>query len=81
MKTRCRPWILCCLLVLIVLPLPIASASRAPARPPHVLPPNLALVEQWRHTAEVWADPELLATLTSPIDRPDGRPVPEPHPR
>lgn len=40
--------------------------------------PVSALVEQWRHTAAVWADPGLLRALSLPIEVLDGRPVPEP---
>jgi hypothetical protein len=39
--------------------------------------PVLTLIAQWRNTAEVWADPELLAVLRSP-DKGDFGPVPEP---
>jgi hypothetical protein len=41
--------------------------------------PVLTLIEQWRNTSDVWADPELLATLRSPredelgpVQRPSG---------
>lgn len=40
--------------------------------------PVSVLVHQWRHTAEVWADPDLLQALLPPIDTLDGRRVPEP---
>jgi len=40
--------------------------------------PVSVVVAQWRHTAEVWADPALLRALRSPIDEPDGRRVTEP---
>jgi hypothetical protein len=43
--------------------------------------PVSVLVDQWRHTAEVWAEPGLARTLLSPIETLDGRPVPEPPPR
>ncbi|MGH9379680.1 MAG: DUF6247 family protein [Thermoanaerobaculia bacterium] len=36
------------------------------------------VVEQWRHTAEIWADPELAEVLTSPVDAPAGDPVRRP---
>ncbi|MFG1627932.1 hypothetical protein [Kribbella sp. NPDC049227] len=39
--------------------------------------PVLILIAQWRNTAEVWADPELLAILRS-SDKGDFGPVPEP---
>lgn len=28
------------------------------------------VIEQWRHTAEVWADPELAASLSNPVQEP-----------
>lgn len=40
--------------------------------------PVSVLVDQWRHTAEIWADPDLLDTLSTPLDDLDGRRVPEP---
>lgn len=39
--------------------------------------PVLTLIRQWRNTAEVYADPELLAALTSPLHG-DFGPVPRP---
>ena len=39
--------------------------------------PVLTLIAQWRNTAEVWADPELLAILRSPREGGFG-PVPRP---
>jgi hypothetical protein len=39
--------------------------------------PVLTLIAQWRNTAEVWADPELLAILRSPREG-DLGPVPKP---
>ncbi|TDD56326.1 hypothetical protein E1263_25475 [Kribbella antibiotica] len=39
--------------------------------------PVLTLITQWRNTAEIYADPELLAILTSP-ERGDFGPVPRP---
>ncbi len=39
--------------------------------------PVLTLIAQWRNTAEVWADPELLAILRSPREG-DFGPVPRP---
>ncbi|WP_018352175.1 hypothetical protein [Longispora albida] len=39
--------------------------------------PISVLLTQWRHTAEVYADPELLAILTRPLDG-DFGPVPRP---
>ncbi len=33
---------------------------------------------QWKHTAEIYADPELLAAATREYDGPDGGPVPRP---
>jgi hypothetical protein len=35
-------------------------------------------VEQWRHSAEIWADPELAEALTSPVKRPLGKRVRRP---
>ena len=35
------------------------------------------VIESWRATAEVHADPELLKTLTAPLDGSDHGPVPE----
>jgi len=40
--------------------------------------PVSVLIDQWRHTAEIWADPELHRTLSTPLDDLDGRRVPEP---
>jgi len=39
--------------------------------------PVLTLIAQWRNTADVWADPELLAILRSPRED-DLGPVPRP---
>jgi NADPH2:quinone reductase len=36
------------------------------------------LLTQWRHTAEIHADPELAAALAGPFDGPDGGLVPRP---
>lgn len=41
--------------------------------------PITQLLAEWRHTAEVYADPELHAILTSPHHGDHG-PVPIPHP-
>lgn len=35
-------------------------------------------VEQWRHSAEIWADPELAEALTAPVKRPLGKRVRRP---
>jgi hypothetical protein len=35
-------------------------------------------VEQWRHSAEIWADPELAEVLTAPVKRPLGKRVRRP---
>jgi len=40
--------------------------------------PVLTLIAEWRNTAEIYADPELLAILTSP-ERGDFGPVPRPN--
>ena len=41
--------------------------------------PFITTVIQWRNTAEVWADPELLARLSAPAEIPaDPIPVPRP---
>lgn len=37
--------------------------------------PVVQLLTEWRATAEVYADPDLLAQLSSPIDEPEGSPV------
>ncbi|MFG1818472.1 hypothetical protein ACGFIF_32235 [Kribbella sp. NPDC049174] len=42
-----------------------------------VTAPVLTLIQQWRNTAEIWADPELLAILRSPR-KGDFGPVPRP---
>ena len=42
-----------------------------------VLAPVLLLIDQWRNTAEIYADPELLAILSSPRGG-DFGPVPRP---
>ncbi len=38
------------------------------------------LVHEWKATALVWADPELVRALTTPIDDMDLGPVPRPEP-
>lgn len=35
-------------------------------------------VEQWRHSAEIWADPELAEALTKPVKKPLAKRVPRP---
>lgn len=35
-------------------------------------------VEQWRHSAEVWADPDLAEALTHPVKKPFGKRVVRP---
>jgi hypothetical protein len=40
--------------------------------------PVAMVVTGWRHTAEIYADPELLAALTQDLDGEDFGPVPEP---
>src|SRR3954452_5136153 len=42
------------------------------------LTPLDLLLTQWRHTAEIHADPELAAALAGPFDGPDGGLVPRP---
>jgi hypothetical protein len=35
--------------------------------PEHAVDTLLVLIDQWRNTAEVWADPDLLESLQSPV--------------
>lgn len=38
----------------------------------------IEVLDQWRNTAEVWADPELAASLARSVDEPVGTPVEAP---